>query len=209
MDHTEIFELCENSAKLQRLDCNACSEIGIIHCSCWKNLKYSRSPTTLQKTNCDFTSIPGFVTKKNSCRGPKHGVSERQVMFHKAKQMLKKARQGKCGSHPTILSRWYEQQGYRKSLAEHNIGEKEVLLFDRVALERHDFAATRAERLQNAKHWILRLIAGGPQKPLRQRPEFAVAFKTMPLNARRSHLAETQQSLRPIRPEHQQRQQPE
>ena len=86
------------------------SEIGIIYCSCGRNLKYSRSSTTLQKTNCDFTSIPGLVTKKNSSRGPKHGASERQVMFFKAKQMLRKARQKKHGNHPTILSRWYGQE---------------------------------------------------------------------------------------------------
>ena len=150
MNQTEIFELCENSAKHQCLDCNAFSEIGIICCSCGRNLKYSRSPTTLQKTNCDFTSILGFVIKKNSSRGPKHGVSERQVMFYRTKQMLKKARRAKHGNHPTILSRWYEQEGYRKSLAEHNIGEKEFMLFDRIALERHDETATKAERLQNA-----------------------------------------------------------
>ena len=80
MNSTEIFELCENSAKHQCPDCNAFSEIGIIYCSCGKILKYSRSPTTLQKTRCDFTSIPGFVIKENSSRGPKHGASERQVM---------------------------------------------------------------------------------------------------------------------------------
>ena len=105
MNQTEIFELSEKSAKRQCPDCNAFSEIGIIYCSCWRNLKYSRSPTTIHKTNCDFTSIPGFVTKKNSSRGPKHGASERQVMFFKAKEMLKKASQEKHGSHPTILSR--------------------------------------------------------------------------------------------------------
>ena len=126
-------------------------------------------------------------------------------MFHKAKQMLKKARQSKHGSHPTIHSRWNEQEGYRKSLAEHNIGEKEVMLFDRIALERHDYTATRAERVQNAKHWILRLNADGPQKPLRQRPDCAVALKQC-LEMQDAHLAETQQSLRPIRPERQQRQ---
>ena len=153
-----------------------------------RNLKYSRSSTTFQKTNCDFTSIPGFVKKKknNSSRGPKHGVSERQVMFYKSKQMLKKARQGKHGNHPTILSRWYEQVGYRKSLVEHNIGEKEVTLFDRIALERHDCTAMKSERLQSAKHCILRLNADGPQKTLRQRPEFAAALKQCLKNARRS-----------------------
>ena len=39
------------------------------------------------------------------------------------------------------------------------------MFYDRIALERHDFSATGAERLQNAKHWILRLNADGPQKP--------------------------------------------
>ena len=165
-----IFELCENSAKHQSPDCNALSEIGIICCGSGRNLKYSRSPTTLQRINCDFTSILDLVIEKNSSRGPKHGVSEREVMFYKAKQMLKKARQGKHGNHPTILSRWYEQEGYSKSLAEHNIGEKDVMFFDRIVLEKDDFAATKAERLQNAKHWILRFTADGLQKPLRQRP---------------------------------------
>ena len=45
--------------------------------------------------------------------------------------MLKKARQSKHGSH--------EQEGYRKSLAEHNVGEKEIILYDRIALERHGY----------------------------------------------------------------------
>ena len=86
-------------------------------------------------------------------------------MFFKAKEMLQKARQEKHGSHPMLLSRWHEQEGYRRSLAEHNIGEKEVMLFDRIAAERRDFSATRAARLQNAKHWILRLNADGLPKP--------------------------------------------
>ena len=59
--------------------------------------------------------------------------------------MLKKARQEKTWQ--TILSRWYDQEEYRKSLAEHDIGEREVMLFGRIALERHDYTATKAERL--------------------------------------------------------------
>ena len=93
-------------------------------------------------------------------------------------------RQSKHGGHPTILARWYAQEGYRRSLAEHNIGEKEIMLYDRIALERHDFTATRADRLQNAKHWILRLNADGPQRPLRQRPEFVDALEQCLKNAR-------------------------
>ena len=63
---------------------------------------------------------------------------------------VRKQDKSKHGSHPTKLSIWYDQEEYRKSLAEHNIDEKEVMLFDRIALERHDYAATRAERLQTS-----------------------------------------------------------
>ena len=64
MNHTEIFELCENSATLQCLDCNSFTELGIIYCSCGRNLKYKRSPTPFQKTDCDFTSIPALSLRR-------------------------------------------------------------------------------------------------------------------------------------------------
>ena len=89
-------------------------------------------------------------------------------------------------------------------MAEHNIGEKGVL-YDHIAVERHDDTATRAERLQNAKHWVLRLNADGPQKPLRQRQGFADAFKQC-LKMLDARMAETEQTLIPIHPQHQQRQ---
>ena len=203
MNHTENF--ARTLSKLQRPDCNAFSEIGNIYCSCGRNLKYKRSPTTTQKANCDCTSIPDFVIKKNSTRGAKHGQSQRQIMFFKAKEMLKKARQAKHGGHPTILSRWYAEESYRCSLAEHNIGEREVILYDRIALERYDYTATRAERLQKAKHWVLRLNADGPKKTLRQRSEFVGALKHS-LKMQDAHLAETKQTMIPIHPQHQQRQ---
>ena len=49
MNQTEIFDFFVNSAKLHCLDCNALSEIGIICCSCRRNLKYKRSPTKLPR----------------------------------------------------------------------------------------------------------------------------------------------------------------
>ena len=73
-------------------------------------MKSSRSPTEFDQNNRDVTSIPGYVIKKNSSRGAKHGPSERQKMYCQAKQMLKKARQKKHGRHPTILSRWYASE---------------------------------------------------------------------------------------------------
>ena len=61
MNQAENFQFCENSAKLQCLDCNAFTEIGISYCTCGRNLKYKRIPTITQKANCDITSIPVFV----------------------------------------------------------------------------------------------------------------------------------------------------
>ena len=63
-NHTEIFELCENSSKRPCLDCISSTEIGIIYCSCGRNLMYKRSATTTQKANNDYTSIPCFFNKK-------------------------------------------------------------------------------------------------------------------------------------------------
>ena len=57
MNQTEIFELCENSSKIQCPDCNPFTEIGIINCSCGRNLKYKRSPTSTQKAHGEYTSI--------------------------------------------------------------------------------------------------------------------------------------------------------
>ena len=141
--------------------------------------------TTTQNANNDYTSIPGFVIKKNSTRGPKHGQSERQITFFKAKEMLKKARQEKHGTHPTVFYKVASGRRIPKVIGGAQYWrERQFVLHDRIALERHDFSATRAERLQNAKHWVLRLNAVGPQKPLRQRQEFADALKQCLKNAR-------------------------
>ena len=71
-------------------------------------------------------------------------------MFFKAKDMLRKAKNKKNGHHPTILSRWKADEEYRKSLGFIGIGEKEIMFYDQIALEKHDFTATKAERIQNS-----------------------------------------------------------
>ena len=83
--------------------------------------------------------------RKNCSRGPKHGPTERQEKFFKAKDMLRKAQKR---GFPTILTRWQEQERYRSSLKDHDIGEQEVIIYDRLELERHDDTATVAERMR-------------------------------------------------------------
>ena len=148
MNNTEIFEFCQNSSKQQCPDCNACWEIGIFYCSCGRNMKSSRRPTEFDQNNRDVTSILGYVIKKNGSRGAKHGPSERQKMYYQVKQMLKKARQGKYGCPPTILSRWYADETYRKSLSDIGWREDHIMLYEIIAVEKHIYIATTAERIK-------------------------------------------------------------
>ena len=80
--------------------------------------------------------------------------------------------------------------------------------YDRLALEKHIYVATRAERIQNSKHWFLTLNAEGPQQPLNQRPDFAQAKRECK-RVHDEHLARTQQEHRPIHRSQQVRQRKE
>ena len=198
LNNIVIFELCKNSSKQQCLDCNAHWEIGLIKCSCGRNMMSTRSPTEFDQNNRDVTSIPGYVIKKNSSRGVKHGPSEKQKMYYKARQMLKKDRHGKHGRHPTILSRVYADEEHRKSLPAIGRKEHHIMLYDRIAVEKHIYVATRAERTQNSKHWILTINAeGGTQQSLNQRRDFAQAKRECK-RLHDEHLASTQEKYRAI-----------
>ena len=102
-------------------------------------MKSTRSPTEFDQDNRDVTSIPGYVIKKNSSRGAKHGPSERQKMYYRAKQMLEKGPPGKARTPPN------------DTLREHH-----MMLYDRIAVEKHIYVDTKAERIQNSKRWSQR-----------------------------------------------------
>ena len=114
-------------------------------------MKSTRRPKEFEQNNYDVTSIPGCVIKKNSSRGVKHGPSERRKMYYQARQMLKKARQEKHGSHSSILARWHNDYEYGNSLSQIGWTEQQIMLFDRIALENLSYVATRA--IQNSKHF--------------------------------------------------------
>ena len=111
--------------------------------------------------------------------------------------MLKKARQKKHGSHPTILARWYASETYRTSLSRIVWREHHVMLHDRIAVEKHIYVTARAERIQNSKHRILTINAEGPQPPLNQRSDFAQAKRECE-RLHDEHLAMTQEEYRTI-----------
>ena len=94
-------------------------------------------------------------------------------MDYKAKDMLHKAGQKKHGGHSSILARWHNDYKYRYSLTRIGWTEQEIMLFDRIASEKHSYVATSAERIRNPEHWILKLNQDGAQQPLNQWPHFA------------------------------------
>ena len=46
---------------------------------------------------------------------------------------------------------------------------------DKIALEHHSYVATKPERIQNTKHWVLMLSQDGAQQPVNERPDFPQA----------------------------------
>ena len=120
------------------------------------------------------------------------------MCFH-AKQMLKEKKDRKGhGSRPAILSRWYADADYRKSLCDIGWREHHIILHDSIALEKHNYKATRAERIQIANNWILTASSEeGTQLPLNQRPDFAQAKRECK-RLHDEHLTRTQQEYRDI-----------
>ena len=62
------------------------------------------------KDRFDILSIPGYEIKKNQSRSPRHGPSLRQKVYHKARDMLRKAKLPKNGHCQTIFVRWVRTQ---------------------------------------------------------------------------------------------------
>ena len=73
----------------------------------------------------------------------------------------------------------------------------EIRCMTSIAVEKHIYIATRAERIQNSKHWILTRNAEGLQQPLHQRPDFAQAKKECK-RLHDEHLARTHEECRTI-----------
>ena len=58
---------------------------------------------------------------------------------------------------------------------DHDIGEQEVIIYDRLALERHDYAATKAERMRYSENWVLTPNAEGKHSPRQLLPDYEEA----------------------------------
>ena len=51
------------------------------------------------------------------------------------------------------------------------------MLHDQIALDKHDYTATKAERIRNSKRWVLSINDEGPLLPRQQRPDYEAAIR--------------------------------
>ena len=161
-----------------------------------KNLrKELRSWTRTTTTSYQFQA---FLSKRTPFAVPNMDLLNGNECTSRLKEMLqKKARQPKHGGCKTILERWHKDDTYRNSLSLIGWTEEQIIEHDKIALEDHSHVATKPERIQNTKHWVLRLNQDGSQQPLNQRHDIAQAKR----ECKRLHdefLAKTQQEYRPI-----------
>ena len=102
--------------------------------------------------------------QKKKKHGARHGPSVRQTVYHKAHDMLRKARKHKSGGYKTTLKRWHDDG--RKSLSDIGWTEEQIIQYGAIALEDHSYVATWQEISRNEKSWNISLNAEGIQGPL-------------------------------------------
>ena len=129
--------------------------------------------------------------KKKLTHGAKHGASERLRMYHKAKEMLQRARQPKHGGYQSVFERWHNDHDCRNSLSLIGWTEEHIIQHDKLALEDHSCIATLEERTRNEKNWVLSL---NKQGVLNQRPDFVEAKRELK-RLHDEHLKETSEEI--------------
>ena len=147
------FEQLSDDQKLSKL----CSDAGLTSSNFAKILPNSNSlpDCNAYQNNRDVTSILGYVVNKNRSLGAKQGASERQKMYYRAKQMLKKARQGKHGGHPTIFSRRYACDECRKSLSDIGLREHHLIFTTGSPWRTASTKLRGLKEFSYRKNWIL------------------------------------------------------
>ena len=119
-----------------------------------------------------------------------------QNLYHKARDMLRKAQKKQCS---TFLERWYEDGFYLGSLSKLGWNEENIMEYDKIALEDHSYTAENSCKLS--------LNAEGAHGPMDQRDVFKDA-QEMCERPYRANTAITGCGNTPIRPQQQVRQRP-
>ena len=198
----QLFESCETSSKRQYPDCATNWEIGIVYCTCGKCMQLSERNRQLNKDRFDSLSIPGCMIKKNQSRGPTHDPSMRQTMYHKARDMLRKAKV------PKNAKLFWEVVSQMQSIKSHcpmKVGQKRKsdstthLSWKTIPMKLH------VQKGHDGKGTgKLFLNTRGEEDRIRQRPDFRKA-KHAHRRLYKEHVESTGQGNTSIHPAHQRR----
>ena len=147
---------------------------GTVHDLCLRRTSQPRANTRCRS---------GCLEEKNSSRGAKHGLSGRPKMYYQAK----------AWRPPNDTFTMVRRRRIQKVVVSHRVERERLMLYGRIAVEKHIYVAARAERIQSSKLWILTANAeGGTQQSLNQRPDFAQAKRECK-RLHDEHLAITQE----------------
>ena len=224
----------ESQAKHQCLDCNAFTEIGIIYCNYGRNLEvlaesYNISEDQLRfyfnrwlcqweelqsrtKTWCLWKTgdvFQGEADAKESETSLAWKPSDDTFKVVRCSTGRRRCLRKQDSQSTAAIQRFSHDCMHKKDTADHwwsTILAKRKSCISIASLLKVTTTQRRGlngYRTPNIGFFVRMLV--GLKKPPRQQPEFAAALKQC-LKMQDAHLAETQQSLRPIRPEHQQRQ---
>ena len=107
-----------------------------------------RKNRQLNKDRCDVLSIPNYKIKKNPSHGARHGSTERQRIYHKAHNTLRKA---KKKGHTTILARFLISPLYRDSHIKIGWDENTCTAYDEIAKRGPFFRCDKMRTKQKRK----------------------------------------------------------
>ena len=133
---------------------------------------------------------PLMLSRRITSAAPDMDLLNDNACITRLKTCIKRVKRNMGNTHPFL-------QDGSATLSDIGWTEQDIMLFDRIALANLKYTATRAGRIRNSEHWILKLNQDGPQQTLHQRPDFVQAKR----ECKRLHdeyLARTQQECRTI-----------
>ena len=119
-------------------------------------------------------SIPHYVIKKGPLHGASHGNTERQRIYHAARNEARKARKR---GHKSILDRFHTCPIYRESQLAIGWDEAFCVHDDNISNDLHTYVYTADEHKRLETNWVLQLNSQGPNSPMKQRDDYADAVK--------------------------------
>ena len=143
----------------------------------------SESRRKFNKLTLYAFSIPHYVIKKGRCHGARHGKTEEQKEYQKAKKAWKRCckRVDSQGEHfKGIHDRFLRDQVYRESQLPVGWKEPKCIEMDELAKQNHTYHLSTEEFKRYQGHWYLTLNKSGKNTLMRLRLDFRAAVSQKP-----------------------------